>query len=158
MNPIARWLEKRRVEREIAAEMSEHLAEKIDQLRSDGHGDEEAHAIARRQFGNVTLQLEDCRSAWGWNMLEQIWQDIRFSGRVLLKSRSFTLTAVIVLALGIGMNTAMFSAVKAVLLGALPYPEPERMVELRQTSKGGRLIGYPVVAFEEALLKRPVPV
>ena len=149
MNPIARWLEKRRVEREIAAEMSEHLAEKIDQLRSEGHGEEEARAIAQRQFGNVTLQLEDSRSAWGWNMVEQLWQDIRFSGRVLLKSRGFTLTAVIVLALGIGMNTAMFSAVKAVLLSALPYPEPERMVELRQTSKGGRLINVSGLDFRD---------
>jgi predicted permease len=140
MNPISRWLQKRRVEHEMAEEMAEHLAEKIDQLRDEGHGEADARALARRQFGNTTLPQEDSRAAWGWNALEQFWQDVRFGWRVLTKTPAFTATAVIVLALGIGMNTAMFSAVKAVLLSALPYPEPERMVELRQTAKDGHLM------------------
>lgn len=137
MNPVSRWLQKRRVEREMAAEIAEHLAEKVDQLRDEGHSEEEARALARRQFGNTTLQQEDSRAAWGWNTVEQFWQDTRFGWRVLAKTPAFTATAVIVLALGVGMNTAMFSAVKAVLLSALPYPEPERIVELRQTAKDG---------------------
>ncbi len=140
MNPVSRWLQKRRVEREMAAEIAEHVAEKIEQLRDEGHGEEEARVLARRQFGNTTLQQEDSRAAWGWNTVEQFWQDVRFGWRVLTKTPAFSLTAVIVLALGIGMNTAMFSAVKAVLLSALPYPEPERMVELRQTAKDGHLM------------------
>ena len=60
--------------------------------------------------------------------------------RLLAKTRVFSVTAVAVLALGIGMNTAMFSAVKAVLLSALPYPQPERLVQIWQTSKSGRLM------------------
>ncbi len=140
MNPVSRWLQKRRIEREMADEMAEHLAEKIDQLREEGHSEAEARALARRQFGNTTLQQEDSRAAWGWNTVEQFWQDMRFGWRVLTKTPGFTATAVIVLALGIGMNTAMFSAVKAVLLSALPYPEPERMVELGQTAKDGHVM------------------
>jgi len=140
MNPIARWMQKLRVERELADEMAEHLAEKIEQLHEEGHSEQEARLLARRQFGNVTLQREDSRAAWGWNAVEQFWQDTRFGLRVLAKTPGFTAIAVIVLALGIGMNTAMFSAVKAVLLSALPYPEPERIVELRQSAKDGHLM------------------
>jgi predicted permease len=149
MSPISRWLQKRRVEHEMAEEMAEHLAEKIDQLRSEGHVEAEARALARRQFGNTTLQQEDSRAAWGWNALEQFWQDTRFGWRVLTKTPAFTATAVIVLALGIGMNTAMFSAVKAVLLSALPYPEPERMIELGQTAKDGHVMSVSMLDFRD---------
>lgn len=140
MNPISRWLERKRLDREMAGEMAEHLSEKIEQLRSEGHSEEDARSIALRQFGNVTLQLEDSRAAWGYTAVEQFWQDIRFGCRVLLKTKAFTLTAIAILALGIGMNTAMFSAVKTVLLSALPYPQPERLVDVRQTAKDGHLM------------------
>lgn len=137
MNPLSRWRQKRRSERELAAEMGEHLAEKIEQLQEEGYSEAEASAMARRQFGNLALLGEDSRSAWGWNRIEQLWQDIGFGWRVLRKTPSFTVTAIMILGLGIGMNTAMFSAVKAVLLSALPYPEPERMVQLNQTAEDG---------------------
>ena len=81
MNPVSKWLEKRRVERELADEIAEHLAETIDQLREEGHGEDEARTLARRQFGNTTLQQEDSRAAWGWNSVEQLWQDLHFGGR-----------------------------------------------------------------------------
>ena len=149
MNPVSRWLQRRRVEREMADEMAEHLAEKIEQLRNEGHSEEAARVLARRQFGNTTLQREDSRAAWGWNTLEQFGQDVSFGWRVLRKTPAFTATAVIVLALGIGMNTAMFSAVKAVLLSALPYPEPERMVELAQTAKDGHLMSVSGLDFRD---------
>jgi putative ABC transport system permease protein len=140
MNPISRWLQRRRLERELADEMAEHLAEKVDRLRDEGYGADEARALARRQFGNMTLQQEDSRRAWGWNTIEQLWQDVRFGCRLLTRTPAFTATAVVVLALGIGMNTAMFSVVKAVLLSALPYPEPERIVELGQTAIDGHVM------------------
>ncbi|HUA20650.1 MAG TPA: ABC transporter permease [Bryobacteraceae bacterium] len=149
MNPWSRWLQRRRVERELADEMAEHLAEKIDELRAEGHSEADARVIARRQFGNLTLQLEDSRAAWGWNTVEQFWLDTRFSWRVLKKTPAFTITAVAVIALGIGMNTAMFSAVKAVLLSALPYAEPERIVELRQTAQGGHLMNVSRLDFRD---------
>jgi putative ABC transport system permease protein len=140
MNPVSRWLQQRRLDRELADEMAEHLAEKVDRLREEGYSEDEARALARRNFGNMTLQQEDSRAAWGWNTVEQLWQDLRFGWRVLTRTPAFTATVVIVLALGIGMNTAMFSAVKAVLLSTLPYPEPERMVTLGQTAKDGHLM------------------
>ena len=149
MNPLSRWLQRRRVERELAEEMAEHLTEKITQLRSEGYDDDEARLMARRQFGNMSLQQEDSRAAWGWNVVERIWQDVRFGCRVLAKTPAFTATAVLILALGIGMNTAMFSAVKAVLLSALSYPEPERLVELRQVAKDGHLMNVSSLDFRD---------
>jgi putative ABC transport system permease protein len=149
MNPVSRWLQKRRVEREMADEMAEHLAEKIDQLREEGRSEDEARTLAHRQFGNTTLQQEDSRAAWGWNAVEQFWQDTRFGWRVLTKAPVFTTTAIIALALGIGMNTAMFSAVKAVLLSALPYPQAERMIELKQTAKDGHSMNVSGLDFHD---------
>ncbi len=129
--------------------MAEHLAEKIGQLREEGYSEDEAGALARRQFGNLTLLQEDSRAAWGWNSVEQFGQDIRFGWRVLKKTPAFTATAIAVLALGIGMNTAMFSAVKAVLLSALPYPEPERMVQLNQVAENGHLMNVSALDFRD---------
>ncbi len=140
MNPISRWRERRRVERELADEMAAHIEERIEQLMEEGSSAEEARIQARRQFGNRTRAAEISREAWGWNGLEQIAQDVRFGCRVLAKTPAFTLTAMVVLALGIGMNTAMFSAAKAVLLGAVPYPEPDRLVEIWQTNKAGAIM------------------
>lgn len=149
MNPLFRWRERRRVERELADEMAEHLSEKIDELRKEGYGRQEAITLAGRQFGNLALLQEDSRAAWGWNAVEQLWQDIRIGWRVLRKTPAFTATAIVVIALGIGMNTAMFSAVKAVLLSALPYPEPERMVQLNQTAENGHLMNASNLDFRD---------
>ena len=140
MTPLSRWFTKRQTDRDLAAEMAEHLEEKIEQLRSEGLSDEEARMRARRQFGNPTLQQEASRAEWGFNTSEQFAQDIRFGIRILAKTPAFTATAILVLALGIGLNTAMFSAIKAVLLTALPYPEPERIVSVMQSAKDGRLL------------------
>jgi predicted permease len=140
MNPLSRWLARRRADRDLAAEMAAHIEETIEQLMEEGLSEEQARTQAHQRFGNVTLQKERSREAWGWNGLEQLAQDVRFGSRVLAKTPAFTLTAIAVLALGIGMNTAMFSAAKAVLLGAVPYPEPDRLVEVWQTNKTGRFI------------------
>jgi predicted permease len=137
MNAFARWMKRRQTERDLAEEMAEHLREKIAGLIEEGLKEEEARERALRQFGNMTALKERSREAWGWNEAEQTAGDLRFAFRGLGKSPAFTLTAVAVLALGIGLNTAMFSAVKAVLLAQLPYPEPEKVVQLWQTTTSG---------------------
>ena len=64
MNPIARWFRKRDIESDLSAELSDHLAEMIDDLRDHGLSEEEARALANRRLGNTTMHIENSRSVW----------------------------------------------------------------------------------------------
>src|ERR1700741_1984538 len=79
--------------------------------------------------------------------LESIWRDIRFAVRSLLKAPGFTVVAILVMAVGIGANTAVFSVVNTVLLKPLTYPDPQSLVHLMNTGDQGSFPGANVPKF-----------
>jgi len=87
-------------------------------------------SLSGPRFGNATLAREDARMVWTFASVERVWQDVRYGARALVKHRSFTLIAVLTLAIGIGGSAVMFSVVDGVLLRPLPYRDPDRVMML----------------------------
>jgi predicted permease len=128
-----RWrgfLRRRRLERDLEDELQFHLEMKAQRNREDGASPEEAMNAARRQFGNPFRWKEIMRDIWSLRLLENLIQDLRYGGRSLLKAPGFAAAAILVLALGIGSVTAIFSLLNAVILRSLPFQSPERLVLL----------------------------
>lgn len=121
------------VDRDLDEEMRQHLELEAEELvRTEGLSPDEARRRARISFGGVDRYAEAHRDVRGWRLLEELWQDIRYSVRGLRRTPAFTLSAVAVLALGIGSSTAMFGAIDAVLLTRLPYPHDDQLVRIYQ--------------------------
>jgi putative ABC transport system permease protein len=124
-----RWLTQRRDrELELRKELQFHLQEETEARREQGLTGDEARIAARRELGNLTLVEEDTRTAWGWTRFEQLARDAGFGLRQIRRNPAFSAIAIATLALGIGGITAIFSAVDAILIRPLPYPDADRLV------------------------------
>lgn len=129
---IMQLFSRRRIYRDLAEEIQQHIEEKTEVLMAEGLSREEAAGAARREFGNVTRIEERGREAWMWPMAESLWSDMRFAFRQLTRNLGFSVTVILTLALGIGATTAIFSLVNAVLLRPLPFPESNRLMAVAQ--------------------------
>jgi predicted permease len=132
---IEALVKRRRLERDLEEELQFHLAKRAEKNRAMGLGADDARVAALRRFGNVTLVKEDCREMWVFTWTETLWQDVRYAGRILAKSPGFAAVVIFSLALGIGANTAVFSALNTVMLHALPYEHPENLAAIWPTHR-----------------------
>jgi predicted permease len=127
-------LGRKRYDRELGEEMAFHLAEAEKELIDSGMTPGAARFAAMRQFGNATRLKERSHEVVGFSG-ETVIQDLRFALRQLRKNPGFAVTAVLILALGIGASVAIFAFVDAALIKALPYPEPTRLVAVNESTE-----------------------
>jgi putative ABC transport system permease protein len=129
-------LRTRAFEREMSAEFAAHLEFEVEALVAHGWAAADARIEARRRFGSVAQAKDLCRDSWGIRAVGAVAQDLRHGARVFAKNPGSPILIVLTLAIGIGMTTAIFSAVHAVLLQRLPYMNGEALVEIQQQRAG----------------------
>ena len=111
-------------------ELQDHLDRQIAENLAAGMSADEARYAALRTFGNPALLRDQARAAWSWNSLESLARDLRYGTRTLRRTPSFAAVAILVMALGIGANVALFTVVRSVLLNPLPYRDQGRLVAI----------------------------
>jgi predicted permease len=126
-----RWWQLKKRDADLERELQSDLDLEAEEQRESGLSVEDARYAARRALGNTTLIRERTHEAWGWAPFEHLWQDLRYAWRQLLHAPGFTITAILILALGIGAVTAVFSLIDAALLKMLPVQNPEQLVEFK---------------------------
>jgi predicted permease len=141
VNPISRFFKKlstllhrEKFNSELEEEMAFHREEKEKEMREAGVGADAAHHAAMREFGNATRLKERSYEVMGFRF-ETFLQDLHFALRQLRRSPGFAVTAVLMLALGIGASVSIFAFVDAALIRPLPYKDPTRLVDVAETAR-----------------------
>ena len=134
-----------RAEGQLDDELRFHLEQAEERNLARGMDAAEARRQARIELGGFEQIKEECRDARGVTLVENLARDVRHAARRLTRDWRFSVAAVVVLTLGIGANTAIFSVVNAALFREQPFVEPERLVHLYQNVgiHGGGEAGTP---------------
>jgi hypothetical protein len=122
-------LNRRRFDQELAQDMDFHR--------------EMAAREGRQNFGNPLRLREEARDAWGWTWIDALFQDFRYAARTLRKSPGFTLVAILLLALGIGVNVAAFGFFNLMVLRPLPVRQPETILHFERRAPGNFADNFP---------------
>ena len=142
-------------DRGLEEEMQSHLEMQAGENRESGMPSEEARYAALRQFGNATALKETSREAWGWRALDELARDVRLAFRTLGRSPGFAAVAVITLALGIGLNMAVFTLVYKVVLRPVGYRDVGRLMDvhliLTEERRGTIPMSWSYPKFQELL-------
>ena len=122
------------VDRELDEELQYHLERHIEEELNRGLAPDEARCAAMREMGAIAKSKEECRDMRHLNLIDDLLRDVHYAARNLRRSPGFAALVVLIMALGIGANTAVFSVVNAVLLRPLAYRDPDRIVTLSDFS------------------------
>src|SRR5260370_28297131 len=152
-NRILSFFHKEQRDSDLDAELQSHLDLAIEENISNGMPPDEARRRALIRFGGVQQAKEQQRGARGLPWLDVLLQDLRYTLRTLGRNRIFTIVAVLILALGIGANIAVFSVVNTLLLHPLPFFDPARLVLIAPADNKGGLSGatYSADAYDDLL-------
>ncbi|NYF53498.1 ABC transporter permease [Tunturiibacter gelidoferens] len=132
-----RWWQIKKRDADLERELRSDLELEEEEQREGGVSGEEARYAALRAFGNPTLIRDQTHAVWSWSWIESLARDLRFSLRTLRRTPGFTIIAILVMALGIGANVALFTVVRGVLLKPLPFHDPDRLVMLYEAGALG---------------------
>ena len=146
---IGFFLRRNRHSEDLDEEMRLHAELRAAQLITKGLPPEEAAQAAQRQFGNRTSLKETAIDLWAFPALDEAGRDLLFAARFLRKSPSFAIAAIVSLALGIGVNTAVFSLLNALALKPLPVKAPGELSRIGSLENNGMTLPVPVRVLED---------
>ena len=125
-------------ERDLDAELRQHLQAAIDAKLASGLSEAEAVRRARAEFGGIEATKDQVRDVWRWRWIDHLLKDIRYAARALWRNRGFAASAVVILTLGIAASTGLFAVLDAVVLHPLPYAGAERLARVQLVASVGR--------------------
>lgn len=143
MNWFQRLSKSGRMEKELDAELRFHFETQVADKIQAGLSEAEARRATRLEFGGLEQIKQDCRESRGTLWLVSIVQDLRFGARILAKSPGFSVTAIVVLALGIGVSTLAFSLYNIISLQSIPVRDPATVVRIQRRSPENITPGVP---------------
>lgn len=148
---VRSFFRKDAMDRELDEEMASHIEMAVEENLKKGMGEEEARRQALVRFGGEQQAKETHREARGLPWVDMVLQDLRYTFRSLRRDRGFAFIAIVILALGIGANIAVFSVVNTLVLRPLPFPHAEQLVWFAGNHGQGGLSGvtYNVSSYEE---------